>query len=76
MQCFAAAQQQQHSSSDGSDVVATDEKDERVYTGELFVFVLALSRKFEKDERGHTAKSLVNHCCFTVPLNTLRLHTR
>ena len=30
----------------------------------------------EKDERGHTAKSLVNHCCFTVPLNTLRLHTR
>ena len=32
----AAAQQQQHSSSGGSDVAATDEKDERGYTGEPF----------------------------------------
>ena len=73
----AAAQQQQHSSSDGSDVAATDDKDERGYTGELFVVVLALFfAQFEKDERGQIAKSLVNHCCFAVPLNTLRLHTR
>ena len=32
----AAAQQQKHSSSGGSDVAATDEKDERGYTGEPF----------------------------------------
>ena len=32
--------------------------------------------QFEKDECGHTAESFVNHCCFTVPLNTLRLHAR
>ena len=44
----AAAQQQQHSSSDGSDVAATDEKDERGYTGELFVFVLALWRNLKR----------------------------
>ena len=50
----AEAQQQQHSSSGGSDVAATG----------------------EKDEHGHTAKFFVNHCCFTVPLNTLRLHAR
>ena len=36
----AAAQQQQHSSSGGSDVAATDEKDERGYTGEPFVSFL------------------------------------
>ena len=42
----AAAQQQQNSSSGGSDVAATDEKDERGYTGDPFVFVLALSRIF------------------------------
>ena len=73
----AAAPQHQHSSSDGSDVAATDDKDERGYTGELFVVVLALFfAQFEKDERGQIAKSLVNHCCFAVPLNTLRLHTR
>ena len=53
----AEAQQQQHSSSGGSDVAATDEKDEGGCTGEPFVFVLALSGNFEKDERGHTAKS-------------------
>ena len=44
----AAAQQQQHSSSGGSDVAATDEKDERGYTGEPFVFVLALSRNLKR----------------------------
>ena len=45
----AAAQQQLHSSSaDGSDAAATDDKDERGYTGELFVFVLALSRNLKR----------------------------
>ena len=44
----AAAQQQPQSSSDGSDVAATDEKDERGYTGELFVFVLALWRNLKR----------------------------
>ena len=68
--------QQQHSSSGGSDVVATDEKDERGYTGELFVFVLALWRNLKRTSADTPQKSSVNHCCFTVPLNTLRLHTR
>ena len=72
----AAAQQQQHSSSGGSDVAATDEKDERGYTGEPFCFRSCAFAHYEKDERGHTAKSFVDHCCFTVPLNTLRLHSR
>ena len=40
--------QQLHSSSDGSDVAATDDKDERGYTGELFVFVLAISRNLKR----------------------------
>ena len=44
----AAAAQQLHSSSDGSDVAATDDKDERGYTGELFVFVLAISRNLKR----------------------------
>ena len=44
----AAAQQQQHSGSGGSDVAATDEKDERGCTGEPFVFVLALSRNLKR----------------------------
>ena len=38
-------QKQQHSSSGGSDVAATDEKDERGCTGEPFVFVLARNLK-------------------------------
>ena len=42
----STAAQQQHSSSGGRDVAATDEKDERGYTGDPFVFVLALSRIF------------------------------
>ena len=65
----------QHSSSDSSDVAATDDKDELGYTGELFVVVLALSRNLKRTS-ADTPRSLVNHCCFTVPLNTLRLHTR
>ena len=44
----AAAHQKQHSSSGGSDVAATNEKDERGYTGEPFVFVLALSRNLKR----------------------------
>ena len=76
----AAAHQQQHSSSDGSDVAATDDEDERGYTGDLFVVVLGLWRNLERTSADkparQTAKSLVNHCCFTVPLNALRLHTR
>ena len=44
----AVAQQQQHSSSGGHDVAVTDEKDERGYTGEPFVFVLALSRNLKR----------------------------
>ena len=55
----AAAQQQQHSSSGGSDVAATDEKDKRGYTGEPFFFRSCAFTQFEKDERGHTAKSLL-----------------
>ena len=40
----------------------TDEKDDRGYTGEPFVFVLALSRNLKRtSERGHTAESFVNH---------------
>ena len=40
-------QQQQHSSRGGSDVAATDETDERGYTGEPFVLVLALCRNLK-----------------------------
>ena len=54
----AAAQQKQHSSSGGSDVVATDEKDERGYTGEPFVFVLALSRNLKRTS-ADTPRSLL-----------------
>ena len=40
----------------------TDEKDDRGYTGEPFVFVLELSRNLKRtSERGHTAESFVNH---------------
>ena len=41
-------QKQQQSSNGGSDVAATDGKDERGYTGEPFVFVLALSRNLKR----------------------------
>ena len=44
----AAAPQHQHSSSDGSDVAATDDKHERGYTGERFVVVLGLSRNLKR----------------------------
>ena len=54
----AAAQQQHHSSSGGSDVAATDEKDERGYTGEPFVFVLALSRNLKRTS-ADTPRSLL-----------------
>ena len=51
-------QKQQHSSSGGSDVAATDEKDERGYTGEPFVFVLALSRNLKRTS-ADTPRSLL-----------------
>ena len=54
----AATQQQQHSSSGGSDVPATDETDERRYTGEPFVFVLALSRNLKRTS-ADTPRSLL-----------------
>ena len=46
--------------------VPTDEKDERGYTGEPFVFVLALFFFFPRNlkrtsERGHTAESFLDH---------------
>ena len=55
----AVAQQQQHSSSGGSDVAAMDEKDERGYAGEPFVFVLGLSRNFLKRTSADTPRSLL-----------------
>ena len=40
----------------------TEEIDQRGYTGEPFVFVLALSRNLKRtSERGHTAESFVDH---------------
>ena len=61
----AAAQQQQHSSSGGSDVAATDEKDERGYTGEPFVFVLALSRNLKRTS-ADTPRSLLFSTAFLL----------
>ena len=73
-------QKQQHSSSSTAAVVAATSrlrtKRTSVDAPVSLLFRSCAFAQFEKDERGHTAKSLVNHCCFTVPLNTLRLHTR
>ena len=76
----AAAQQQQHSSSSTAAVVAATSrlrtKRTSVDTPVSLLFRSCAFAQFEKDESGHTAKSFVNQCCFTVPLNTLRSHAR
>ena len=61
----AAAQQQQNSSSGGSDVAATDEKDEREYTGEPFVFVHALWRDLKRTS-ADTPRSLLFSTAFLL----------
>ena len=71
-------QKQQHSSSSTAAVVAATSrlrtKRTSVDAPVSLLFRSCAFAQFEKDERGHTAKSFVNHCCFTVPLNTLRVH--
>ena len=73
-------QKLQHSSSSTAAVMAATSRlrttTTSVDTPVSFLLTFLRFAQFEKDERGQTAKSLVNHCCFTVPLNTLRLHTR